>query len=143
MSYATQNLEKKYGVDLTKPVAIQPTTYPFRTWRIEVQGTGRVLLTGFSSPSPSFRTDPRKDAAEFSNEATAHRIARKLENAMNERCRAMNLPDAATLCVTEAIWDDRGIEAWDAVQRLDRTSVEVGRFEAAYLPFNMRNGVGR
>lgn len=112
--------------------------FPFRTYRIEIQGTGRVLVTGFSSPAPSFRADPRKEAAEFSNEATAIRVARKLESDMAERTRAMGLPDPATLVVVQAVWDDKGIEAWDAVQRLDRTSVEVGRFEANYLPFSIR-----
>lgn len=129
--------------------AADPKPEAFRTWRVEVENTGRILMTGFSSPSTRFSATPGKEAAEFTSELTARRVMGALYVAMVERCAALRMDPPARLIVTESKWDDTGIDAWDALMRADRTSVEVGRFEASVLPFSLRtsapcrNGVGR
>lgn len=115
---------------------------PFTTFRIAVgnaesETTGRYLYRSFSAPAPRFGTDDA-ECAEFPCFETALRISLKLEEAMNRRLRAMRLPPACNLVITESKWQGQSFDWWNALQRMDRTSIETGRYEATLLPAFMR-----
>lgn len=119
------------------PIQRKPVAAPLSTYRLVLPETGRFLVSGFCAPSPSMGVTGNKSdeerAAEFSCEATAHRVSLRLWERMKARTDLLALPAPPRMLAVECCWDSGSFEAWDAMTRMDRTSIEVGRLEAANI----------
>jgi hypothetical protein len=111
------------------------STESFRTVRVKVHGTDRVLQLGTMATahvpgSRPFTTDT-KNAAEFPSYALA-------VICMNELSRRLNAAGGATwtLDVVEAVHEST--ESWSALHRFDRTALEAAYFLAESLPVWIR-----
>lgn len=126
--------------------ALVPTQKHLSTFRLVLEETGRFLLTGFIGAQPTMgipgnRHDEER-AAEFPSPDAAWRVSRILHERMKARTDEMGQAPPPRLTCTERPWDTTtpkgSFAAWDAIQRMDRTSVEIGRLDATSIPAWMR-----
>lgn len=110
----------------------------FRTVRIKVYGTDRVLQLGTMIGAPEFKLDGR-NACEFPSYPVATVVLNELTRRLNAGSRAMNLPPTWTLIAAEEVHETT--ESWRAMHRFDRTALETAYLLAASLPSWVRRTV--
>lgn len=118
------------------PLPAEPSGLVLHTHRIRIGKIDRFLCLGFSEldPEPCGRDDSMHPIAEFASQSMAARVALALETRRRRKADAMGQPFFGELVVVEKAWGENPIDAMSAANRMDRTSIEYGRFFAPALP---------